>query len=447
MAGIFKAYDIRGTVPDELYPEMAYKIGKGIAKFIGEGPVVIGRDMRKSGMELSDSLVRGIVDMGVDVINIGVVETPMVNYATATLEAKGGVMITASHNPAEYNGFKICREEARPVSYETGINLIEKYAHGDITPEAERKGVVVERDLYGEYVDYLMSYVKEWKPLKIVVDAGNGMAGKTIPRFFEALEEKKGIKVEVEKLFFELDGTFPNHDANPLKEENTKDLSDKVRDSGADLGIAFDGDADRSGYVDEKGRVISNDFVATLIAMEYLRTNPGSTILYDVRSSWSFPETVEEMGGTAKKCKVGHAYIKEALRKENAIFAGELSGHYYFQENFHTDSGIIAMIMIINLMCAKDKKISELVGPLMRYYASGEINSTVNDPEEKMNRLEEKYKDGKVEHIDGISVEFDDWWFNVRKSNTEPTLRLNLEAKTESLMIEKRDELLALIRG
>ena len=292
-----------------------------------------------------------------------------------------------------------------------------------------------------------MSYVKDWKPMKLVIDAGNGMSGKTIPKFFKALEEKRGIKMEVEEMFFELDGTFPHHDANPLKEENTADLSKKVKELKADLGVAFDGDADRSGYIDENGNIITNDFVATLIAMEYLRTNPGSTILYDVRSSWSFPETVREMGGTAKKCKVGHAYIKEALRKENAIFAGELSGHYYFQENFHTDSGIIAMIMIINLMCAKDKKISDLVEPLKRYFASGEINSTVKSPEEKMNQLEEKYSSGKVEHIDGISVEFDDWWFNVRKSNTEPTLRLNLEAKTESLMNEKRDEILALIRG
>ncbi len=312
---------------------------------------------------------------------------------------------------------------------------------------AGKKGSVVERDIYNDYIDYLLSYVKTWKPMKIVIDAGNGVAGKTVPKFFEALKEKKGMDVQVLPLYFELDGNFPNHDANPLKEENMADLQKLVRESGADLGVAFDGDADRSGYVDENGSIVTNDYISTVIAMEYLRNNPGATFLYDIRTTWSFKETVEKMGGIAKKVKVGHSNIKEALRRENAIFAGELAGHYYFRENFYTDSGIIAMIMIINLMCSENRTLSEFVAPLKKYFSSGEINSEVKDPDERMKEIAHVFSDGKIEYIDGISIEFDDWWCNVRKSNTEPVLRLVCEAVSEELMQEKRDKVLEIIRS
>ncbi|MCK9223801.1 MAG: phosphomannomutase/phosphoglucomutase [Candidatus Muirbacterium halophilum] len=446
MAGIFKAYDIRGTVPEQLNDDMAYKIGKAAGIFFGKSPIIVGRDMRESGIELSENLIRGLNDVGIDVINVGLIETPMINFSTVFLAAAGGIMITASHNPAGYNGFKFCREEAKPVGYDSGIDEIERLAYEDIEL-SERKGAVIDKDVYEDYIDYLLSYVKNWKPLKIVVDAGNGMAGKTIPKFFKAVAEKKGVKMDVIPLFFELDGNFPNHDANPLDFDNMIDLQKKIKETNAHLGVAFDGDADRSGYVDEKSEIVTNDYVSIVIAMEYLKNNPKATFLYDIRTTWSFKETVEKMGGIAKKCKVGHSNIKEALRKENAIFAGELAGHYYFKENFNTDSGIIAMIMIINLMCEENKKLSEFVDPLKKYFSSGEINSKITDPDEKMKELAEKYSYGNIEYIDGISVEFTDWWFNVRKSNTEPVLRFICEATTKKLMEEKRDEVINLIRS
>jgi phosphomannomutase len=446
MAGIFKAYDIRGTVPEQLNNDMAYKIGKAAGMFYGKSPIIVGRDMRDTGVELGKNLIRGLNDVGIDVIDVGLIETPMINFSTVFLGAAGGIMITASHNPAGYNGFKFCREEAKPVGYDSGIDEIERLVYEDIEL-SERKGAVVEKDVYDDYIDYLLSYVKNWKPLKIVVDAGNGVAGKTIPKFFKAVQEKKGVKMDVIPLFFELDGNFPNHDANPLDFENMRDLQKKIIETNADLGVAYDGDADRSGYVDEKSDIVTNDYVATVIAMEYLKNNPKATFLYDIRTTWSFKETVEKMGGIAKKCKVGHSNIKEALRKENAIFAGELAGHYYFKENFNTDSGIIAMIMIINLMCEENKKLSEFVDPLKKYFSSGEINSKIADPDEKMKEIAEKYSYGNIEYIDGISVEFSDWWFNVRKSNTEPVLRFVCEAKSNKLMEEKRDELIELIRS
>ncbi|MGM0608388.1 MAG: phosphomannomutase/phosphoglucomutase [Candidatus Muiribacteriota bacterium] len=445
MAGIFKAYDIRGLYPQELNKEMAYKIGKGVAKLLNNSPIIVGRDMRESGKELGKGLISGIIDMGLDVIDVGMVETPAINYAVNKLNGGGGVMITASHNPAGYNGFKICRDEAKPVSYETGINKIEEYVHQDIKV-SNKKGKSREVNIDRDYINYLTGFVKEWKKTKIVVDTANGMGGKTIPLFIEAIKEK-GVDIEVVPLYFELDGNFPNHEANPSKTETLNDLINKVKETQADLGIAFDGDADRSGYVDESGEIVTSDFISILIAMEYLKNNPGETILYDVRSTQSFKETVEKMGGKAKKVRVGHAYIKEALRKEDAIFAGELSGHYYFKENFYTDSGIIAMIQVINQLSAQNKKMSELINPLKKYYASGEINSKVENPDKKIEEIEKIYSNGKIEKIDGISIEFDTWWFNIRKSNTEPILRLNLEADTKEELEKYTEEVLKIIRN
>ncbi|MFA5478686.1 MAG: phosphomannomutase/phosphoglucomutase [Candidatus Muiribacteriota bacterium] len=447
MAGIFKAYDIRGLYPQELDCDTAYKIGCAYAQFIGKSPIVVGQDMRDTGDELAEALIKGINDMGLDVFYVGVVETPAINYSVNILKAAGGVMITASHNPAGYNGFKFCKEEAKPVSYETGINAVEKLVGENSFNKAEKKGSCLKKDIYESYIDYLISYVKNWKNMKVVIDAGNGMAGKTIPLFFEKLKKSKNINVEIIPLYFELDGNFPNHEANPSKEDTLEDLIKKVKETGADIGVAFDGDADRSGYVDETGRIVSSDYISTLISMEYLKTNPGSTILYDIRSTQAFRETVEKLGGIAKKTRVGHAYIKEALRKENAIFAGELSGHYYFRDNFYTDSGIIAMIQIFNLFCGENKKFSEIVNPLRKYFASGEINSKVSDPDKKIKEVEKIYSNGNIEKIDGLSIEFDTWWFNIRKSNTEPILRLNLEADTKEEMEKHKNTLLGIIRG
>src|SRR3989338_442070 len=436
---IFKAYDIRGIYPKELDEDIAYKIGRATAYFLKVKQIVVGRDVRFSGPKLFGALTKGINDQGVDVIDIGLCSSPMLYFAVNFLKAKGSVMVTASHNPKEYNGFKFTREKAIPISGDTGIKDIEKLVSVGKFKDIKKRGKVIKEDILKDYAKFVLGFAKKVKPLKVVIDTANGMGGLEAPKVFEKLPCK------VVPLFFKLDGTFPNHDPNPLKGESLKFLIEEVKKEKADLGIAFDGDADRVFFITEKGEIIPADFITCLIAKEMLKHHPKEKILYDLRSSWIVKETVEEACGKASMSRVGHAFIKEQLRKEKGIFAGELSGHFYFRDAFYTDSGIVAAIWILNLLSSEGKKFSDLIKLLKKYYASGEINSEVEDKEGKMKELAKIYKDGKISWLDGIRVDFDNWWFNVRPSNTEPLLRLNLEAKSKEMMEKKRDEILKVI--
>jgi phosphomannomutase len=440
---VFKAYDVRGIYPDEIDEDTAYKIGQAFVTFLGCKEVVVGQDMRESSPELFEALAKGITDQGADVIDIGYCSTPYFYFGTA--KHKAGIMVTASHNPAEYNGFKFCRENAIPISGDTGIQDIKDLTIKNEFTVSEKKGNITKKEIMQDFIDHNLKFLNknlEGKKLKLVVDTGNGMGGYTFPKVFEK------INVDIIPLFFEIDMTFPNHEANPLKLENVKDLQKAVVDNNADFGVAIDGDCDRCVFIDEKGEYISADLMTALVAKELLKDNPGSTILYDLRSSWTTKETIEENSGKPSMCRVGHAFIKEQMRKEDAMFAGELSGHFYYRDSFFTESSIISTIIIINMLRRESKSLSGLIAPLKRYFASGEINSEVKDKEGKMNELEGTFKgEAKtVSHLDGIKLEFDEWWFNVRPSNTEPLLRLNLEAKTEEKMEEMRDRILAIIR-
>ena len=438
---IFKAYDIRGIYPSELNEETAYKIGRATASFLKAKQIVVGRDIRLSGKQLFDALAKGITGQGVDVIDIGLCSSPMLYFAVNFLKAKGSVMVTASHNPKEYNGFKFTRENAIPISEDTGIKDIERLVNKNQFKDAKNKGKIVKKEILNDYTKFALKFAKNIRPLKVVIDTANGMGGLEVPKVF------KKLPCKVIPLFFKLDGTFPNHDPNPLKGESLRFLIEKVKKEKADLGIAFDGDADRVFFTTEQGEIIPADFITCLIAKEMLKHHPKEKILYDLRSSWIVKETVKACGGTTSMSRVGHAFIKEQLRKENGIFAGELSGHFYFRDAFYTDSGIVAAIWILNLLSAENKKFSELIKHLKKYFASGEINSEVKGKEGKIKELAKIYKDGKISWLDGIRVDYKDWWFNVRPSNTESLLRLNLEAKTKELMETKRDEILRIIRG
>lgn len=441
MAGIFKAYDIRGVYPNQINEEAAYKIGYVFSQIIGRGTAVVGRDMRVSSLALFQHLTTGLNDGGMDVIDVGLVTSPVIPFSTAHYRYDAGIMITASHNPKEYNGFKLSRKDAYPISYETGIADIEKrvLALGETLP-APRRGNIYTKDVLDDYIQHVLGFAKQVKKRRIVVDAGNGMAGLLVPKLF------KYFPCEIIPLYFELDGNFPHHDANPLERKNVEDLIEAVMKEKADFGVAFDGDADRVMFVDDRGQIVPADMTTALIAMEFLKHHPGETILYDLRSSWLVREEIERHGGKPKMCRVGHAFIKQALREAKGIFAGELSGHYYFRDNFFADSALIALVMMLNLICEEDGPLSRMVEPLKRFHATGEINSRVKDPDAVIGKIEKKYNHGRVYHLDGLSVEFDHWWFNVRKSNTEPLLRLNLEARTKEMMDQKKEELLALIK-
>jgi len=439
MAGIFKAYDIRGIYGKDLTDEIAYRIGRAFVQFLGCRKVVVGRDMRTHSEAIFRALTRGLTEQGADVVDIGLCSTPMSYFADGRLKADGSIMITASHNPAEWNGFKMCREEAIPLSGPTGIQEIEKIVtSGRFDPPASRPGRVTQHDIVPEYVEHIRRSADIRRPLRIAVDYANAMGiyeGKVL----------EGL-VELDPLFDELDGSFPNHEPNPLKHETFRWLQEKVKAGGHDFGIAFDGDADRVGFVDEQGRIIPMDVITALIAQMILKKEKGP-ILYDLRSSWAVREVIEENGGTPLMSRVGHAFIKQQMREKHAIFAGELSGHYYFRENYYAESSSLAALYVANLVSSSDRPLSELVRPIRRYYASGEINSEVEDAAAVLQRLKEHYRDGRIIELDGLTVEYADWWFNVRPSNTEPLVRLNLEARTPELMERKRDEVLALIRS
>ena len=440
MAGIFKAYDIRGIYPEQLNAEMAERIGRAFVVHTGAKKVVIGRDMRPHSVPLFEALAKGVMAQGADVIDIGLCSTPMSYHANGKLGADGSIMITASHNPAEWNGFKLCRKGAVPISGATGIADIEALALANQWTDAEKPGTLSTYDIAQEYAAFLRSHAKMDRKLKVVVDYANAMGSYEIAGIEDLFE--------IIPMYKELDGTFPNHEANPLHTSTLDALRAKVKETGADFGAGFDGDADRCGFVDDQGEIIPMDMFTALIAQDILSTDKGATILYDLRSSRAVPECIEEHGGRPVMSRVGHAFIKAQMREENAVFAGELSGHYYFRENFVAESQGLAMIKLANLICKENQKVSTMVDPLRKKYVqSGEINSKVADVPSILKAIKEKYSDGNMFELDGISVEYSNWWFNVRASNTEPLLRLIVEADTKELMEEKRDALLALIRG
>jgi len=422
---ISKAYDIRGVYPNEINEEIAAKIGSAFFKFTGAKEIIVGRDMRNSSPALSQAAIKGIVAAGGTAIDIGMVSTPMVYFAVGRYGYGGGMATTASHNPAEYNGFKLCREKAIPISGDTGLKDIEATVGSMSSIPAGEKGRVVKRDVLSDYKKHILGFVKKIESLKVVIDAGNGMVGAFLPEIF------KGLPCQIIPLYFEPDGSFPNHEANPLKDENIRDLKAKVVETKADFGAAFDGDGDRCMFVDERGERISSDTTTALIARELLKREKGSRVVYDLRSSWVLPEEIKKGGGRPVRERVGHSFIKATMRRENAIFGGELSGHYYYRDNFYADSGLITLVEVLNIVSSAKMKLSQLVSPLKRYYATGETNFEVEDKDGKMRELAQVFSDAKIDYLDGVTVEYGDWWFNVRKSNTEPLLRLNLEAKTK----------------
>ena len=443
---IFKAYDIRGIVGKELDEDLAHNIGRGFATLLKPKTVVVARDMRPHSPGLSAALVKGLTKQGVNVIDIGRASTPMCYFANGTFGADASVMITASHNPGEYNGFKLCRADAVPISGQTGIKDLETIVLDESFDEpADEPGTVDERDVTEAYTKRIQSYADIKKPLNVCVDFANAMG-------IAEMEALKGL-FSYDEMFGEYDGSFPNHEANPLDESTFDSLTEKVQSGSYDFGIAFDGDADRVGFVDENGKIISMDMITALIAealLQKLAPQPAGekgVVFYDLRSSKAVKELIEENGGEARMCRVGHAFIKAQMREANAVFAGELSGHYYFRENFFTESSALAVIFIANLVSASEKSLSELVAPIRKYFASGEINSKVKNPADVFAKVRSAYPDAHTFELDGLSVEIEDWWFNVRMSNTEPLCRLNLEAPTQEKMESKRDELLELIRS
>ena len=439
MAGIFKAYDIRGIYGDTLTDEMATRIGRAFVTFLGCRKVVVGRDMRPHSAPLFAALAEGLTQQGADVIDLGLVSTPMSYFANGLLGADASIMITASHNPGEWNGFKLCREQGIPISGDTGIQDVERIANeGRYAPVPAAPGKITRHDIVPEYVAHVRPVADLKRPVRLAVDFANAM-GICEARALEGL-------VQMDRLYDTLDGTFPNHEANPLHAETLNALRDHIRRGRFDFSVAFDGDADRAGFVDEKGEIVAMDMITALIAQSILKKEKG-VIYYDLRSSWAVREVIIESGGIPLMSRVGHAFIKQQMRDQKALFAGELSGHYYFRDNYYTESSAMAVLYVANVVSGSGQPLSELVKPLRRYYASGEINSTVKDPAAVLAKLRAQYKDGHLIELDGVTVEYSDWWFNVRSSNTEPLVRLNLEAKTPAVMQARRDELLAIIRG
>ena len=441
MSGIFKAYDIRGIYPEQLNEETAEKIGRAFVDYLGAKKIVIGRDMRPHSEPLFKALAKGITEQGCDVIDLGLCSTPMTYHANGFLKADGSVMITASHNTKEWNGFKLCRKDDVPISGATGIADIQKLVEANNFKAAEKPGTISQFSIAEEYGSFLRKFAKMDRKLKVVADFANAMGSYEIA----------GIRAlfDLIPMYEPLDGNFPNHEANPLHTETLDAIRKKVVETGAEFGAAFDGDADRCGFVDDKGNIIPMDLFTALIAQDILsdKKPDTTTILYDLRSSWSVRECIKENGGRPMMSRVGHAFIKQQMRENNAVFAGELSGHYYFAENYVAESQGLSLIKLANLVCKTGKKVSELVDPLRKYFASGEINSKVADTKAILDQIRKKYSDGNMFELDGISVEYADWWFNVRASNTEPLLRLIVEAKDKATMEQKRDELLKLIRG
>lgn len=438
---VFHAYDVRGLSPEQITPELARGIGNALATRLGPGEVGIGWDMRPTSPALVDALCQGLTEGGRDVVKLGMLTTPAVYFAIGHLNLAGGVIVTASHNPAEYNGFKICREQAIPIGGDSGLKAIEAACEAGELHKADKPGAVREQPILSDFLDHILGQLRTpIGEMKVAIDSGNGVAGPTLNALLERLP---GVKAT--KLFFEPDGTFPNHEANPLKIETLDTLRKTVVDEGLDLGIAFDGDGDRAGFVDETGAVVESDLLTAFIAQDILAEEKGASIVYDLRSSLVVKETIEALGGTAIETRVGHAFIKKTMRERGVVFGGELSGHYYWRDNSYADSALMAVTRVLSICTREGKPLSELIKPLRRTARSGEINFRVEDKDGKIAELKSTYAEGEQSELDGITVRFDDWWFNVRKSNTEPVLRLNLEARTPERLAEKLAELEALL--
>lgn len=444
MTAPFKAYDVRGIYGTEVTEDLAYRLGRAYCDLISPRKVVVGYDMRPSSEPLAEALIRGLIEGGADVTYIGLASTDMMYFTVIHEDADGGVVITASHNPAKYNGFKFVREKAIPMGIESGLAEIEEKVRANISKKTQKIGEITNKDVLEDFIAFIRGFVDpaQLTPMKVVIDTGNGMGGMIIPSLF------KGSPVEIIPLFFKLDGTFPHHEANPLLHENRRELVEKVLEEKADLGIGLDGDTDRAFFVDERGKFCSADFILGLLAQSVLQTHPGARIVYDVRCSDYVRDTVKKLGGTAHMGRVGHAYAKNFMREISAEFGGEVSGHYYFKyKDAYFDSGNLTALLLLKVLSDRREKLSEALAETDNYHISGEINSAVPDPDEVMERIRDVYKDrGRVVTIDGISIIGDTWWFNVRKSNTEPLVRLNCEAETGEKMENLRDEVLALIR-
>lgn len=444
---IFKAYDIRGLYPSQLDEQAAWKIGYGTAQFLrsllrgyergqenGQA-VCVGRDMRTHSESLVNALISGMRSTGTNVIDIGMIDTPQMYFAINHLGTCGGVQVTASHNPAEYNGFKISGIEAKPVSEATGLKDIQHIATSLVHTKGNETGVVRKTDITDAYRKHVLKFADQRiKPLKVAVDASNGMAGKMVPLLFGELPIEMFIINET------TDGTF-KHEPNPLVEENLQELKELIVAKKADVGVCFDGDADRLMIIDENGRSVSCDLLTALMVPYFLSKEPGSTIVYDLRSSWIVPEQIVKFGGTPRRERVGHSFMKKALRDSHAVFGGELSGHFYYRDSFNTDSGMLTFVHVLNILSRADKPVSELIDPLRKYYSSGEINFRIDNKEVIVKTLTHKFGEGRIDDLDGITIQFKDWWFNARFSNTEPFLRLNVEAKDQQMLAEKLAEL------
>jgi phosphomannomutase len=445
---VFKAYDVRGLYPEEISEALFRQLGRAFVAFLGPGRFAVTRDMRLSSPSLSEAFIEGAVAQGGHVIDYGLTGTDQMYFAVAADGLDGGAQITASHNPKQYNGCKLVRKEAFPLSGESGIKeMKEMILQGTIPPPEGAPGSREQRDMLDRYVNHVMGFIDPSiiKPFNVVLDAGSGVAGIVAPQLFDRLP------CRTTRLCFEVDGTFPNHEANPLIEENRRDITARVIAERADAGIAWDGDGDRCFFLDGTGEFIAGDFVTALLAEAFLMKSPGATIIYDVRASYAVKDIVKKYGGRAVMNRVGHAFIKRRMREEDAIFGGEVTGHYYFRDNFYADNGFIPALLMLELMSKKGQSLRELLQPLReKYFISGEINTKVSSmaaADEKIEQLARAYGHGNVYQLDGVSAEFDDWHFNVRPSNTEPLLRLNLEGLTPEIMERRRDEVLAIIRG
>ena len=442
---VFKAYDVRGIHPSELDEEGAYAIGRAYVDQFEPRQIAVGRDMRISSPSMAAALIRGATDAGADVLDLGLVGTEMVYFAVGELDLDGGVAVTASHNPKEYTGMKIVRRGALPVGGDSGLQDVRDRAMAGAWHRTDPVGKVQQYDIWPAYAERVLSFVdvSAIKPLRVVIDAANGMAGVMLPPVVERLP------IEAIRYYFEPDGTFPNHEPNPLLPENREFIVERTKAEGADFGVAFDGDADRCFFVDDEGEFVPGDFVTALLAESVLEKSPGGKIIYDVRASWAVPETIANAGGTPLINRVGHAFIKHRMREEGAVFGGEVSGHYYFRDFSQADSGVVPFLLMLELVSRRGQKLSEILRPYRdRYFITGELNTPVPDVSTKLQELEDRFaSEGEVSHLDGVSVNADEWHFNVRPSNTEPLLRLNLEARSERLMEEKRDEVLDVIRA
>lgn len=450
---IFKAYDVRAIYPNPLNEEAAWKIGHATAQYLKrsrqsspdkvklEDTMVVGQDMRPSSPALASALIDGIRSVGMNVIDIGMIDTSMIYFAINHVDAVGGIQVTASHNPIQYNGFKISGPKAKPIGAASGLDDIKRIAMGLRVGNTGVNGKLEHRDLWEPYRKHVLKFLELKRPLKVVVDGSNGMAGKMVPAVFSGVPN-----LEIVPLLFEITGSF-THDPNPLVEQNLDALKRKMREVKPDLGVCFDGDADRCMFVDDNQKMIGCDLITALLAADFLKMpqNKGSTIVYDLRSSHVVADEVTAAGGIPKRDRVGHAFLKKTLAETNAVFGGELSGHFYFRDNFFADSGAIAFARVLSVLSAQPKSFSELMKPLHRYMQTGEINFQVEDKDGKIRELADVYKKSQVDYLDGITVDAGQWWFNVRKSNTEPLLRLNLEASSKKLLDEKFVELKKLL--